>query len=220
MESDKRYFIEGLFIIALLAGMAFFFVWLSNSGKHDDVLYRIHFEESVSGLSLGDSVKFRGVDVGTVQKMLLDPDDPRRVQVDVRLRKEAPVKTDTTASLVLKGITGVVYVELDGGSPDAQMLAEVTPANQIPEIPSEKSRLTTLLDQLPQVIEKFSALQDQLPPVIAKFSRLEDQATKVVKDVEGVTATIKEDPSVLLRGPRKDTQQNPRFREADPANRR
>ena len=203
METDKRYFIEGLFIIVLLVGMAIFFVWLANSGKRDDVLYRIHFAESVSGLSLGDSVKFHGVDVGTVRQMVLDPEDPRRVQVDVKLRKEAPVKTDTRASLVLKGITGVVYVELNGGSPEAKRLVEVTPSNEIPEIRSEKSRLTTLLDQLPKVVEKFSAL--------------EDQAKKVVTDVGGVTAKIKEDPSVLLRGPAKN---NPPQRAPDPANRR
>jgi len=203
METDKRYFIEGLFIIGLLVGMALFFVWLANSGKRDDVLYRIHFAESVSGLSLGDSVKFHGVDVGTVRKMELDRDDPRRVEVDIKLRKEAPVKTDTRASLVLKGITGVVYVELNGGSPDAQMLVDATPANAVPEIRSEKSRLTTLLDQLPRVVEKFSAL--------------EDKANKVVTDVGGVTAKIKEDPSVLLRGPSK---KDPPPREPDTANRR
>ena len=203
METDKRYFIEGLFIIGLLVAMAIFFVWLTNSGKRDDVLYRIHFAESVSGLALGDSVKFHGVDVGTVRRMELDPDDPRRVEVDVKLRKEAPVKTDTKASLVLKGLTGVVYVELNGGSPEAKMLADVTPANEIPEIRSEKSRLTTLLDQLPRVVEKFSAL--------------EDQAKKVVTDVGSVTAKIKEDPSVLLRGPAKT---NPPPREPDSANRR
>jgi len=203
METDKRYFIEGLFIIGLLVGMALFFVWLANSGKRDDVLYRIHFAESVSGLSLGDSVKFHGVDVGTVRKMELDRDDPRRVEVDIKLRKEAPVKTDTRASLVLKGITGVVYVELNGGSPDAQMLVDATPANAVPEIRSEKSRLTTLLDQLPKVVEKFSAL--------------EDKANKVVTDVGGVTAKIKEDPSVLLRGPSK---KDPPPREPDTANRR
>ena len=206
METDKRYFIEGLFIIGFLTAMAFFFVWLANSGKHDDVLYRIHFAESVSGLAKGDVVKFHGVDVGTVRAMELDPDDPRRVQVDVRLRKEAPVRTDTTASLTLKGITGVVYVELNGGSPNAQMLVDATPAGEVPEIRAEKSRLTSLLDQLPRVVEKLSAL--------------EDQASKVVKDVRGVTAQIKEDPSVLLRGPRKDARENPRFREPDLGNRR
>src|SRR6266481_3753513 len=122
METDKHYFLEGLFIIGLSIAAAFFFVWLAKSGHRDDVLYRIHFAESVSGLALGDSVKYRGVDVGTVKSMVIDPDDPRQVQVDVRLRKAAPVKTDTKASLKLKGITGVVYIELNGGSPNAQTL--------------------------------------------------------------------------------------------------
>jgi phospholipid/cholesterol/gamma-HCH transport system substrate-binding protein len=62
------------------------------------VTYRIRFNESVSGMSLGDPVKFRGVDVGTVKAMAIDANDPRRVQVEVRLRKEAPVKTDTKAT--------------------------------------------------------------------------------------------------------------------------
>ena len=188
METDKRYFIEGLFIIVISIAAALFAVWLSNTGERDDVTYRIHFAESVSGLAVGDPVKFHGVNVGTVSAIGIDPENPRLVQVDVKLRKETPVKTDTRASLKLKGITGVVYVELDGGNPNAKSLVAVTPAGQIPEIPYEKSRLANILDQLPRVIEKFSAL--------------EDKAARVVSDVGAVTSEIKEDPSVLLRGRR------------------
>src|SRR5438128_1231017 len=108
METDKHYFIEGLFIIIFSVAAALFAVWLGSPGRHDDVLYRIHFPESVSGLAIGDSVKYQGVDVGTVKSMITDRDDPRLVLVEVRLRKETPVKTDTRASLALKGITGVV----------------------------------------------------------------------------------------------------------------
>ena len=186
METDKRYFIEGLFIIGFAIAAALFAVWLVNTGQRDDVTYRIHFAESVSGLALGDPVKFHGVDVGSVTAIALDPQNPRLVQVDVRLRKDTPVKTDTRASLKLKRITGVVYVELNGGSTGAKTLAAATPEGQIPEIPYEKSTLANVLDQLPRVIEKFSAL--------------EDKATKVVTDVGAVTSEIKEDPTVLLRG--------------------
>ncbi len=184
METDRHYFIEGLFIIGLAVAAAFFFVWLSRSGHSDDVLYRIHFNESVSGLSVGDSVKFRGVDVGTVNAMALDTADPRQVQVDVRLRKDAPVKTDTKASLTLKGITGVVYIELDGGAPSAQTLVAATPAGEVPEIPSEKSGLSTVMDQLPRVIEKFSAI--------------EEQTKKVMTDVGEVTNKVKQNPLLNL----------------------
>src|SRR6185503_16714100 len=152
METDKHYFIVGLFIIGLSLFAALFSIWLTGAGHRDDVLYRIHFSESVSGLAVGDPVKFRGVDVGTVKTMVIDPGDPRLVQVEVKLRKETPVKTDTRASLNLKGITGVVFVELNGGSPNAKSLLEATPDDQIPEIPSEKTGLKAMLDELPKVV--------------------------------------------------------------------
>ena len=194
MEADRRWFLEGLFIIGFLVAAAFFFVWLANTGKSDDIVYRIRFAESVSGLALGDAVKFHGVDVGTVKSMHLDPADPRLVEVDVRLRKEAPVKTDTKATLALKGITGVVYIDLSGGSADAKRLVDVTPNTLVPEIPSEKSRLAVLLEQLPKVVDKFSAI--------------EDQAKKVVTDVGSVTTRIKENPSLLLRSPPKEKEKD------------
>ena len=192
MESDKHYFIEGLFVIAVSIAAAFFAVWLSRTGDKDDVLYRIHFDESVSGLALGEPVKLVGVDVGTVKTMSIDTKDPRRVQVEVKLHKDAPVKTDTKATLRSKGITGVSFIELSGGTPGAQTLVAVTPAGQVPEIPAEKSSLTTMLEQLPKVI--------------AKFSTIEDQAKKVVADAGAVTAEVKENPSVLLRGRKNDSK--------------
>ena len=188
METDRRYFLEGLFIIGFAVAMALFFVWLAGTGHRDDVLYRIHFAESVSGLSKGDVVKFSGVDIGTVEGMAIDPVDPRRVEVDVKLRKEAPVKTDTKAMLKLKGITGVVYIELEGGSANAKTLVAMTSEGQVPEIPSEKSSLTTVIDELPKVVERFAAI--------------ENQTRKVLSDVGETTGKIKEDPSVLLKGPK------------------
>ena len=73
METDRRYFLEGLFVIGFAIAAAFFFVWLAGTGHRDDVLYRIHFGQSVTGLSKGDAVKFSGVDIGTVEAMALDP---------------------------------------------------------------------------------------------------------------------------------------------------
>ena len=188
MEPDKRYFFEGLFIIVFALAVVFAFAWLAKTGHRDDVTYRIRFNESVSGMAVGDTVKFRGVDMGMVKAMAIDEADPRRVQVDIRLRKDAPVKTDTKASLKLKGITGAVFIELDGGSPNAEFLLAATSAGKVPEIPAEKSKLTTALDQLPAVVQKFSAL--------------EDKTARVLNDVGEVTKKVKENPSLLLRRPK------------------
>jgi phospholipid/cholesterol/gamma-HCH transport system substrate-binding protein len=191
METDKYYFFEGLFIICFSIAAAIFAVWLGSSGRHDDVIYRIHFPDSVSGLTVGDPVKYRGIDVGTVKSMIIDPDNSRLVLVDVRLRKETPVKTDTRASLALKGITGVVFIELNGGDPAAKTLLAVTPQGTIPEIPSEKTGLKAMLDELPRLVEKFGAI--------------EDQVKNVATNVGALTDKVKANPSLLLRRPEKES---------------
>jgi phospholipid/cholesterol/gamma-HCH transport system substrate-binding protein len=190
METDKHYFVEGLFIIGLAIAAAAFSVWLVSTGHRDDVTYRIRFAESVSGLTLGDAVRFQGVDIGTVRSIGLDADDPRLVRVDVRLRKEAPVKTDTKATLKLKGITGVVFVELSGAGADAQSLLSATPAGQVPEIPAQKSAIAQVLEELPKVIQKISAL--------------EAKAGKVMTDVGDVAQEVKDNPIVKLGSKKKE----------------
>jgi len=87
----------------------------------------------------------------------------------------------------MKGFTGVVTIELNGGNPAAQTLLAVTPAGKIPNIPSEKTGLQTMLDELPKVIEKFSSI--------------ENQAKKVVTNVGELTNKVKDNPSLLLRRP-------------------
>lgn len=195
METDKHYFLEGVFIVGFGIALALFAVWLGSAGHRDDVIYRIRFPDSVSGLTAGDSVTFLGVDVGTVKTMVIDPEDSRQVLVEVGLRKDTPVKTDTRASLALTSITGVVHIELNGGDPQAKTLLAVTPEGQVPEIPSKKSALKAMLDELPKTVEKFSAL--------------EDQVSKLVKNIAALTERIKENPSLLLRRPKENKKPEP-----------
>jgi phospholipid/cholesterol/gamma-HCH transport system substrate-binding protein len=189
MEADKHYFFEGLFIIVFSIAAAILAVWLGSPGHRDDVFYRIRFAESVSGLTVGDPVSFRGVDVGSVKSIDIDPENARLVLVEVRLRKDAPIKTDTRASLQFKGVTGVVNIELNGGDPTAEMLLAATPSGTIPEIPSERTGLKAVLDALPELVRKFSAI--------------EDQVKKVVTRVGGLTEKVNDNPSLLLRRPEK-----------------
>ena len=228
MESDKKYFIEGLFIIGFTIAAAIFAVWLGSPGRHDDVLYRIHFSDSVSGLAVGDPVKFRGVDVGTVRTMTYDRSDPRLVLVEARLRKDTPIMTDTKASLQLKGITGVVFIELNGGDPKAQTLVAATPQGQIPEIPSETTGLKAMIEELPKLVKKFEATADKIVTTAdkfgtmagkisgtaEKFSAVGEQTKRVVKGVEELTEKVKENPSLLLRRPRKEDKETKDARES------
>jgi phospholipid/cholesterol/gamma-HCH transport system substrate-binding protein len=208
METDRHYFFEGLFVIGFSVAAAFFAVWLGSTGRHDDVVYRIHFPDSVNGLTVGDPVKYRGVDVGTVKTMIIDPANSRLVLVEVRLRKETPVKTDTRASLTMKGITGVVFIELNGGDAEAQSLLAVTPQDKVPEIPSEKTGLKAMLDELPKLVGKFAAIAEKFSGMAVKFSAIEDQVKNVVTGVGALTDKVTDNPSLLLRRPKENPKQS------------
>ena len=97
--------------------------------------------DSVSGLAVGDPVKLRGIDVGTVKSMIIDPDNSRLVVVGVRVRKETPCKAKNAQPLRNRGwCRRRRFYQLNGGDPAAKTLLAVTPQGKIPEIPSRDNR--------------------------------------------------------------------------------
>ncbi len=99
--------------IAVFAGMQMF-------ASQDR--YHVLFEESISGLELGSPVKLRGVRVGEVTKIRLNPDNVEQVQVTMLLAGDTPVKQDTAALVQMQGITGLKYIELSEGTRDSKPL--------------------------------------------------------------------------------------------------
>lgn len=165
METEPHYFRVGLYMILLTLGLAIFAAWLMSDGIDDSRQYRIYFSESVSGLSVGSPVKYRGVSVGQVTDIVIDKKDPRLIRTTVNIGHNTPVKVGTVAGLKLQGITGTVYVELTGSEPSAQDLEDAYPDRKIQVIPSQASSISALMNQLPQILDKLSRFADQLAKI-------------------------------------------------------
>lgn len=166
METDKNYFTVGLFVIALIAAGVGFTLWLASPNRGEHNFYRIRFAESVGGLKEESSVKFRGVDVGTVKQIIIDPGDPKLIRVDIRVAKEVPVKADTTATLKLRGISGEIYVELSGGSENAPLL--LSPDEKKPaELKAEPSSINAIMNGVPRLLDKANHIADQVDKVFS-----------------------------------------------------
>lgn len=139
MEPKVNYMIVGLFVVllgvALLAGI----LWLSRTdyrGVYDR--YYTYMTESVSGLSTDASVKYRGVDVGRVKEIILDPANPEEVRLALDLVRGTPVKENTVAVLETQGLTGLTTVNLTGGTRDSPFLT-AKPGETYPVIKSGPS---------------------------------------------------------------------------------
>jgi phospholipid/cholesterol/gamma-HCH transport system substrate-binding protein len=95
-------------------------------------------------------VKFRGVPVGSVRDISLDPADPEQVRLVLEVARGTPVSQDTVAVLAFQGLTGIASVELSGGRRSSPPLARA-PGEPYPVIrtaPSTKRRLETAVTAL------------------------------------------------------------------------
>src|SRR6185369_14801440 len=62
--------------------------------------------ENVAGLNVGDEVRYGGVRVGSVTSLEIDSVPPSRIRVRLRVRRSAPVRADTRASITQLGLLG------------------------------------------------------------------------------------------------------------------
>ncbi len=173
--------------LALVAGLSLF-------KRYDH--YEIRFTETVSGLSVGSPVKLRGVEVGRVEDMDIDPDDTDVVRVRIRLRHGTPIVQGAWAALNSSGITGLKYIDIQGGKKGAPRLE---PGSQIPAHTSTLSQITgkaetiafkleKLLNNIlaftgPQRRDAFNDLVDQARSALHNTSRFADQGTKTLERV-------------------------------------
>lgn len=111
MESRAYAFFTGLFVIALVAGMIVWAQWLARE-PIERKTYRVVSTMPVSGLNPQAQVRYRGMGVGRVTTIRLDPQDRRRILIDVEVNSDIPVTRGTYAQLGMEGITGIAYVHL------------------------------------------------------------------------------------------------------------
>ena len=106
MESKVNYTLVGLFVIILGMALLGATLWLTigiQPRVYDE--YKVYIRESVSGLNPRASVKYRGVEVGQVVSIRLDPDNPELEELLLQIELNTPVREETKAVLTVQGLT-------------------------------------------------------------------------------------------------------------------
>ena len=179
----------GAFVLLLGAMLIFVVLWLASGGamqkKYD--LYLAVLEESVAGLNLNAPVKYNGVNVGKVQNIQLDPSNPQRVLLIFAIERGTPIKVDTVAVLKTQGLTGIAYVELDGGVKNAAPLV-ATNGQKYPVIQTKPSLSTRLENILTTVLAKLDATSSNIDSLLSRENQLAFKS--MLADIAVVAKTI------------------------------
>ncbi|MGY0797632.1 MlaD family protein [Lysobacter sp. A286] len=201
METKANYVLIGAFTIIATLSLLLFALWAAKySSEKSWQEYLVIFNEPVTGLSEGSSVQYNGISVGTVEKLSLAPDDPRRVRALLRVQANAPVKTDTRAKMSMTGITGSPIIQLTGGDPASARLADVD-KRDIPVIQTEASALQNIADTANRLVARLDQVLSE--ENVARVSN-------TLENIEAMTGSIaaqREDLGALIVNAREASEQ-------------
>ncbi|MGY1408666.1 MULTISPECIES: MlaD family protein [unclassified Luteimonas] len=158
METKANYVLIGAFTIAVTLFLLLFALWAAKySSDRSWNEYLVVFREPVTGLTEGSSVQYNGIAIGTVDDLMLAPNDPRQVIARLKVQANAPVRSDTRARLSMTSLTGPPIIQLTGGSPQAAPLV-AGPDGAPPVIETEASALQNIADTANRLVERLDKM--------------------------------------------------------------
>lgn len=190
METRAGYVLVGAFVLTLFLGALGLAIWFGDVRLDQDVHdYRIEFDGSVGGLSVGSPVRYRGVPVGSIVEIRIDPSNVERIMVDVEIDSGVPIKTDMYATLESQGLTGVGFIQIQGGTREAPPLLR-TDDSRPPVIPARASRLEKVFQSAPEIADQLVALTARLQGFLSDENR--DALRVILGNLATVSVTLGE----------------------------
>lgn len=152
MENKSHALAAGTFVVLLLALVIALSVWLTRDTR-DLQTYELSSPDAVTGLQPQASVRYKGVNIGKVTAITLDPQKIGNVLIQVAIDTQAPITESTFGTLGFQGVTGLAFVQLDDEGQSTVLLPPSEGAP--PRIPMRPSLLTKLTDQGEDLLAKL-----------------------------------------------------------------
>ncbi len=196
MESRSYALFTGLFTILLGIALAASFIWFRGDSKSYSA-YLVVSKFPVNGLNRQAAVRFRGVEIGKVEDIFIDPQDSKIILIRVVLGDAVPITRGTFAQLGYQGLTGIAYVVLDDDGLNPAPLQ--VPAGGLARIEvrgnvfddlalSSKALLqqaTDLLDRLNKIASDTN--QTRIENTLANFEKASAQLEPALRAIPEVT---------------------------------
>jgi len=189
MYSRINYTTVGIFVLIFTTGMIWFAFWLAKYGLQKEFdYYKVQMSESVSGLSKDSTVKLHGVDVGSISEIRINPKDIEKVEIVLKINRGTPIKEDMVIFTEMYGVTGISYLQIDGGTNESKTLEPTE--DHIPIIATAPSWLNKTTRGLGSLAERITLLVDKSQKLLSEKNI--ETLGKVFDNTEKITAKAEE----------------------------
>jgi len=190
METRARYAVIGAFVLAVILGAFVFVYWIQNiGGIGARSIYRVEFDNPVSGLTAGSNVLFNGIRVGAVTDLMLDADNPKRVNATISIDPKTPLHADTRVDINFQGLTGSPAIALIGGSATSPRLT--AKKGEIPVLRAGPGVGLSLSEEARQALSKLETLiDDNAKPLHTAITGLSTFADMLGRNSERIETMI------------------------------
>jgi paraquat-inducible protein B len=203
MAVQKSYARLGLFVVvALVVVLATAFLFIQRMRSRAVIEMVTYTRENVSGLDVSSPVRYRGVPVGRVSELRVDPRS-RTIQIDFevfldrlntvganveRIRRIADLEgmfPTLRAQVVGNPVTGEAYLLLDApANPPPPIALGITPDRAY--VPSMPTPMAAIRDRVPEVLERAEATLKVLTAIVARMPDSLDRADRFFTNVERI----------------------------------
>jgi phospholipid/cholesterol/gamma-HCH transport system substrate-binding protein len=169
----RERFLVGLFVLiagGLLVGTM---LAISSGIGASTVSHRAYFKFA-GGVQSGAPVRYGGMTVGRVTRVRVDPGNTSRIEIDVAVDKDAPLKTDSVAKISTLGPLTDNYIEVTTGTPGAALAppnSELASAEAF-GLPQLGDAAQAMLPDVQKAIRKLNDNLDGLHETIARANDL------------------------------------------------
>jgi len=203
MAVERSYARLGLFIVVGLAvALATGLFFLQRMRSRAVISMVTYVTENVSGLDISSPVRFRGVSVGRVSDVRVDPSEGNTIAIDFEIFQDRlatiganvqriqrladlAVFPRLRARVVSNPVTGEAYLLLDvPRDPPPPPTLAFTPDR--PYVASMPSPLATVQDRLPVILERAEATLQTLREIVSRIPASLDRSDRFFTNVERI----------------------------------
>jgi phospholipid/cholesterol/gamma-HCH transport system substrate-binding protein len=195
MENRAHALAAGLFVIFLSAAVAAVAMWFSGGTAARDK-YLLVSEFPITGLNPQAVVRYRGVSVGKVENIRLDPKDSHAILIRIAVDRDLPLTKNTYAQLGYQGLTGLAFVQLNDDGKQAERL-QTDPDNPA-QIPFRPSALDSIAESGQRLLSNANGLAERLNLLLGDQNQV--RFSHILENTDGLTVSLRRAASELKPG--------------------